>query len=178
MSAILSGFDSLILGIVDLLPRSWNDFMLALSFVGQPLIAIAILGVIGVYGLRHKKYQYTYASITALLVFGLNSLIKLVVHRQRPSAYTPSNDLLYSYSFPSGHAAGAMLAYGLLAYIVWRKVSNLYVRLLVLIMSGLLIIGIGVSRVYLGNHYPSDVLVGWTVGALGLAIIMWKVKLS
>jgi len=178
MDVIISGFDGFFISIVNSWPRSWNDFMHALSFVGQPLITITILSLIAIYGLRWMKYRYTYASLIALAAFGFNSLLKLAVHRQRPLTYVPPEDLIASYSFPSGHAAGATLAYGLIAYIVWCKVSNVYIKFAAITILALLVIGVGVSRVYLGDHYPSDVVAGWLVGAAGLSLIIWKARLS
>lgn len=169
-------FDSGIISFVDSWPDSFAGFMHALSFIGQPAITITILLAVGAYGLYKRKYFFVNASLVALIVFAINSVIKLVVHRQRPPLYIAPDNLFYSYSFPSGHSAGTVLAYGLLAYILCRKFSNMYARIAIVAGTTILAFGVGISRIYLGDHYPTDVLAGWAVGAAGLAVILWKIK--
>ena len=169
-------FDSAIISFVDSWPDSFAGLMHMLSFVGQPAITITILLLIGAYGLYKRKYFFVNSSFAALIVFAINSVIKLVVHRQRPPLYIAPDNLLYSYSFPSGHSAGTVLAYGLLAYILCRKFSNIYARIAVIAGTIILAFGVGLSRIYLGDHYPTDVLAGWAIGAAGLAVILWKIK--
>jgi undecaprenyl-diphosphatase len=80
-----------------------------------------------------------------------------------------------SYSFPSGHAYGGMVIYGLLAYLAYKHLPHPW-NLLSALLLGMLIIVIGVSRVYLGAHFPSDVAVGWLLGAITLALILIFIK--
>lgn len=169
-------FDSAIISFVDSWPDSFAGLMHAFSFVGQPEITITILLAVGAYGLYKRKYFFVNASLIALIVFAINSVIKLVIHRQRPPLYIAPDNLFYSYSFPSGHSAGTVLAYGLLAYILCRKFSNAYARIAIVAGTIILAFGVGLSRIYLGDHYPTDVLAGWVVGAAGLAVILWKIK--
>ena len=172
-------FDSSIISFVDTWPDSLAGFMHALSFVGQPAITIMVLLLIGAYGLYKRKYFFVnaaLAALAALIVFAINSVIKLVVHRQRPPLYIAPDNLFYSYSFPSGHSAGTVLAYGLLAYVLCRRFSNIYARIAVIAGTVVLAFGVGISRIYLGDHYPTDVLAGWAVGTVGLAVILWKIK--
>lgn len=79
-------------------------------------------------------------------------------------------------SFPSGHAAASVAAYGMLMYVVWRA-GRLRAET-ALLLAGLIAFAIGVSRIYLIEHYLSDVLNGWLVGALwvtvGVAICEWR----
>jgi len=83
--------------------------------------------------------------------------LKLAFHRARPAAFLglASPD---SYSFPSGHALYAMCLYSALASITAGR------RMLAWTAAGLMIALIGFSRIYLGVHYPSDVLAGWSIG--------------
>jgi undecaprenyl-diphosphatase len=69
-----------------------------------------------------------------------------------------------THSFPSGHACGSAVAYGAIAAVTGSPVIAIVVTVLVLL--------IGISRIYLGAHYPSDVVAGWLIGILGL---MWLI---
>ncbi|WP_284165674.1 bifunctional DedA family/phosphatase PAP2 family protein [Frigidibacter sp. SD6-1] len=81
-------------------------------------------------------------------------------------------------SFPSGHAAASVAAYGMLMYVVWR--AGRFRAEMALLLAGLMAFAIGVSRIYLIEHYLSDVLNGWLVGALwvtvGIAISEWRLS--
>jgi len=97
----------------------------------------------------------------------LNFLLKDVFQRQRPSLAAIQ---VGGWSFPSGHAMGAMVVYGMLAYLLLRVVRRPAVRKLIVAGAVLLVGLIGFSRVYLGAHWVSDVLGGWTAGAVWLAL--------
>lgn len=100
---------------------------------------------------------------TGLLV----ELLKNIFHRQRPPdglVLEPGN------SFPSGHATGSMVLYGLLAYLLLRYwVRPRPLRVLVVLAMAALIVLTGLARVYLQVHFPSDVAAGWSAGAIILA---------
>lgn len=83
--------------------------------------------------------------------------------------------VLETYSFPSGHAASSVVIFGLIALIAWHLLPQPYASIAVGLLVALIVL-IGISRVYLGAHYATDVLVGWLVGAVGLAIIIWIVR--
>ena len=99
-------------------------------------------------------------------------LLKILIGRARPDGY----ELLHldTYSFPSGHATVAMALYGFITYLLWGMYPKRRVR--IALLGALVIIGVGVSRVYLGVHYPSDVLGGYIVGAFWIAIGVWAMK--
>ena len=71
----------------------------------------------------------------------------------------------HGFSFPSGHAALSMVAYGVLGVLVMRSRLPIAVRRVIVVALGVLVLLIGLSRVWLGVHYPTDVLAGWTAGA-------------
>jgi membrane protein DedA with SNARE-associated domain/membrane-associated phospholipid phosphatase len=102
------------------------------------------------------------------------TLGKLAFHRPRPEI---ALYLETSYSFPSGHAAVAVALYGFLGYLLMRHASTLRSKLNLLFVTTLLILLIGFSRIYLGEHYLSDVYAGFLLGTLwlivGVALLKW-----
>lgn len=104
-------------------------------------------------------------ALTITLASLANSGFKLLVARQRPELLEPVV-VEHGFSFPSGHSALGMVAYGVVAVLVWRSTLPRAARTTSVIALGALIVLIGVSRVYLGVHYPTDVLAGWTTGAV------------
>lgn len=97
--------------------------------------------------------------------------LKTVIHRARPEPYFDTI-LPASYSFPSGHALASFCFYGALAAIITARVENVRVRVVVWICAALIVAWIGISRVYLGVHFPSDVLAGYT------AALVWVVAVA
>ncbi len=105
-------------------------------------------------------------------------LVKLLVSRARPDLLEPLIQE-HGFSFPSGHATLSMVAYGVLAVLVTRSRLPRRVATLIVIGLGVLVILIGISRVWLGVHYPTDVIAGWTAGwvvVLGYAWITREVS--
>lgn len=99
----------------------------------------------------------------------LAPLLKLVFERPRP-APTEHIVLVDSWSFPSAHSANSMVVLGLLTVLAVRERPGRLRRTLLVAIGALLVLTVGFSRVYLGVHWPSDVLAGWLVGACWLAI--------
>ena len=99
------------------------------------------------------------------LVSGIgNHLLKLFFHRARPTIL-PHMVTEHSFSFPSGHATASTLLYGTLIFVMALFFKEKTPRLIAQIIVGLLIFSIVVSRIYLGVHYPSDVLAGVLFGS-------------
>lgn len=102
-----------------------------------------------------------------LLMFMMKSLFQ----RERPVLGTP---ILHEvgYSFPSGHTTIAMCFYGSLAWILLRHCKSLWLKALCVIVLAMVILLIGLSRVYLGVHYPSDVLGGFCLGLFWICLCL------
>lgn len=89
----------------------------------------------------------------------LNQTLKTLLQRPRPTGFRIINET--GYSFPSGHSMISMAFYGLLIYLIYKNVKNKYLKFTLIIILFILIISIGLSRIYLGVHYTSDVLAGF-----------------
>lgn len=82
----------------------------------------------------------------------------------------------HGYSFPSGHSMISAAFYGFLIYLIYKKVKNKKLKITLIIVLSILIVSIGISRIYLGVHYTSDVLAGFTVSVSYLIIYTSIVK--
>ena len=104
-------------------------------------------------------------AITIALASAANQALKSFMARARPDLLEPIV-IERGFSFPSGHSLLSMVAYGVLAVLVMRSRLPLAVRRGVVAVLGVVILLVGVSRIWLGVHYPTDVLAGWTAGAV------------
>lgn len=102
----------------------------------------------------------------------LDALLKLEFARPRPSLAHPVVAQAGGYSFPSGHATGSMAVYGALAYLTLTTVRSRPAKATITVGALLVVLLIGFSRVYLGEHFPSDVIAGWCVGIAWVAILV------
>lgn len=98
----------------------------------------------------------------------LNQLLKRILQRPRPEEFRIINER--GYSFPSGHSMVSMAFYGFLIYLIYKNVKNKYLKWSLITILGVLIISIGISRIYLGVHYTSDVLAGFLIAISYLII--------
>ncbi len=105
----------------------------------------------------------------------LSSLAKHGFDRPRPDL-VPHGMVTYTASFPSGHSMMAAVTYLTLAALVARVQPTRALKVYVLVLATLVVLAIGISRVYLGVHWPTDVLAGWTAGA-GWALACWLVAM-
>lgn len=110
-------------------------------------------------------------SAGAILVTILNKTIKHIVQRMRPGDI---RHLVHEggFSFPSGHSITSMFVYGLLLYLILTHVKKRWLRNLLAAMAAIPMILVGPSRIYLGVHYPTDVLAGWCLGFAALMAVI------
>ena len=114
-------------------------------------------------------------AITILLASAANSGLKLLIARARPELLEPVI-VEHGFSFPSGHSALGMVAYGVLAVLVGRSRLPARARAAIIFGLGVLVGLIGISRIWLGVHYPTDVLAGWTAG--GVIVLVYAALTS
>ncbi len=135
------------------------------SPVWVPATVIAA-GVLWLKGLRRRACAIALAMSGAIL---LDNGLKAIFHRARPEAFFGAAPT--SYSFPSGHALFAACFYGALAAVVAAGIRKPVWRAAIWVGALCMILGIGLSRIYLGVHYPTDVLAGYLVGGAWLALL-------
>jgi membrane-associated phospholipid phosphatase len=105
------------------------------------------------------------AALTITLASIANSALKIAIGRERPELLDPLI-VERGFSFPSGHSALGMVAYGILAVLVGRSRLPRPWRTAFVVVLGMLVALIGISRIWLGVHYPTDVIAGWAAGGV------------
>jgi len=140
-----------------------TNLMLFFSFLGAEFtLLLASLGAIFL-ALKKRKRESILFSCIFIMGVVINFLLKMMYQRPRPELSPLVH--MSSFSFPSGHAMNAFIFYSILSFFVWHLTHKKRLTILVSCISACLIILIGLSRVYLGVHYPSDVLAGYVTGA-------------
>lgn len=142
------------------LQESGRDVTALGGFTVLTLIAALAIALLLLHGRRTQAAIFLSAVVFAQVAA---EIVKAIIDRPRPSLVT-HHDLVYSSSFPSGHAVMAPVVYLTLAAIVAAGDSRRAVKVILLLSAAAIVIAIGVSRVYLGVHWPTDVLAGWTMG--------------
>ncbi|MCD9024125.1 phosphatase PAP2 family protein [Cohnella silvisoli] len=127
--------------------------------IGILIFLAAILG--------HRKELLLFIAIIGGAPL-LNSVLKSVFRRERPDIHRLAEEA--SYSFPSGHSMAAFALYGGLIYLLWRHVTSKAGRVLLVALGSIIVLCIGISRIYLGVHYPSDVIGGYLASGVWLSL--------
>jgi membrane-associated phospholipid phosphatase len=161
------GFDrSCLLWIHQFANPQIDHLMLFITSLGNPEIVITVfISTIAWLGMKRRYtdgIRFTVVCAGGILI---NQVMKLFFAKPRPELW---KHLIseYSFSFPSGHAVGSMVVYGFIAYILARELPSY--RKYIYAIASTLILAIGFSRLYLGVHYPTDIIAGYGVGILWL----------
>ena len=141
------------------------------NFGGAIFLVIATITLFIV--IKNKKIGISILSNLAIVTV-LNQLIKRILQRPRPTEYRIIEET--GYSFPSGHSMVSMAFYGYFIYLIYKYVKNKYVKWISIVLLSILICTIGVSRIYLGVHYTSDVLGGFLVSISYLILFISTVN--
>lgn len=173
----IANFDNAVYSFVArFISEPLTDIALVITTLGSAYIILPLCLILII--VFWKRIEGIAISINLIISFLSNQILKRIVARPRPTEYRIVEEL--GYSFPSGHSMVGMAFYGLLIYFIYRKVKNPYIKWGSCILLTILIFLIGLSRVYLGVHYASDVIAGFCISAAYLAlftqVIAHKIK--
>ena len=136
-------------------------------------IFLIVLTITLILLIKNKKIGFSiFINLASVTI--LNQLLKRILQRPRPTEFRIVEES--GYSFPSGHSMVSMAFYGYLIYLIYKYVENKYIKWISIIMLSILICSIGVSRIYLGVHYTSDVLGGFLISISYLIIYISAVN--
>jgi len=167
----LSIFDNLIYKYISRFESDYlTIFFKFISFFCSTYFIIFLTVLIMIFS-KNRKMSF-YIGLNILLCFLLNQTIKILIARPRPIGINLIDEI--GYSFPSGHSMMGVAFYGFLAYLIYHKNISKKKKILYLGLFALLILLIGISRIYLGVHYASDVIGGY---AISLAYLIIFIKL-
>ena len=171
----ISAFDEAIIHTVQGQESTfWTIFARFCAFIGStlPVIVISIVTMLFLFFvLKHREELILFVIVVGGSAL-LNVVLKGLFTRERPTIHRILEET--GYSFPSGHAMAAFSLYGVIVFLLWKHIRPRWGRIILLIIGTLIIAMIGISRVYAGVHYPSDVLAGYLVSGSWLAFwIYW-----
>jgi undecaprenyl-diphosphatase len=155
-----------------------EEAMLEITFLGTGLVVVVMVGIAALFLwlTRHR-----YSAVLLLVATGggilLNNVLKLGFARPRPTVFSWGTHVMTS-SFPSGHAMSAAVVYGTVAYLAARLEHGRLARAVTLLAAGVLILLICASRLYLGVHYPSDIIAGIVVGVAWAGFCMAMLEVA
>jgi len=175
MKALLHQFDYRLTTAIQQWPVWVRPLMVLVTFIGQPIFTVGIGIVVAALGWNDGNMRLLYSGFIIIATFGIGTLTKLLLRRDRPVTEYVANMWFETFSLPSGHSVGAVVSYGFLAFICLGLQPQWHGYIVSGILSVLVIL-IGLSRIYLGAHFPSDVVAGWLLGGAGLAIIIFIIQ--
>ena len=136
-------------------------------------IFLIVLTIVLFIVIKNKKIGVSIFS-NLVIVTILNQLLKGILQRPRPTEYRIIEET--GYSFPSGHSMISMAFYGYIIYLIYKYVKNKYIKWISIVLLSILICSIGISRIYLGVHYTSDVLGGFLLSISYLVVYISSIK--
>jgi undecaprenyl-diphosphatase len=155
---------------------SMTRAMTGISLLGYNILILEMLIAFGVFAWLRWKRAAMWLAVAMAGSLALDTALKYAYHRVRPVAFFGVAP--HSYSFPSGHALCSFCFYGVLAGLLSARTKALSWRIVIWVVAAVLVIAIGLSRIYLGVHYPSDVIAGYLAAAVwvGTVIVLDHVR--
>ncbi|WHY79655.1 phosphatase PAP2 family protein [Neobacillus sp. WH10] len=143
------------------------------TFIGSTpfVIILCIVLIFFLYKVLHHRSELILFISAIIGSAVLNQILKQVFHRARPNFHRLID--ISGYSYPSGHAMNAFTVYVIITFLLWRHISTKWGRSILIIFSAFMILAIGTSRIYLGVHYPSDIIGGYLASGFWLTVAIW-----
>jgi len=138
---------------------------------GKMAAALALLFALVLYIVFGHRRELIFFFGVLLCSWLLNESLKLMFQRARPTIHRIVEAV--GYSFPSGHTMAAFTFYSIVVFLLWRHLRSRLGRALLLLFGAFMIVAIGISRIYLGVHYPSDVVGGYLASGSLIAMSIW-----
>ncbi|KXG45047.1 phospholipid phosphatase [Tepidibacillus decaturensis] len=174
-------FDLPIIIWVQSLENSYlTEVMKFFTWIGSTKIVIAIIIITSIilYVLLKHRIELVFFVIVMIGSTALNNLLKVIFHRERPTIHRIIEET--GYSFPSGHSMAAFTLYAMISFLLWKHLRSRFGRGLMILFATVMILLIGISRIYLGVHFPSDVLGGYLASGvwftLSVMIYQWYLE--
>lgn len=170
---VMTGFSSSIDNSISLFFSVHNNVIFtnifkAISFICSPKFMIVLNVLLFIFIIVKKKYKLFIIVLSSISSVIINNLVKIIVRRERPDYLRMVMEK--SYSFPSGHAMISVLFFGSIIYLV-NKYNLKYKKLITFSLSTFVLL-VGISRIYLGVHYLTDVVGGYLLGFIVLFLII------
>lgn len=169
----ITNFDRTVIAYIQEFETSTlTSIMKFFTFIGSfsAMLVIVLLTSLFLYVVMKHRVEIILLWSVVISTPILNWILKQIFHRARPEFHRLID--IGGYSFPSGHAMNAFAFYGILAFLLWRHILNRTGRTILILFSSLFIVLIGISRVYLGVHYPSDIIGGYFASGFWLTIVV------
>lgn len=152
---------------LDIITTAYTDIG---GTIGMPVLALAVMAALA---LRRRSWT----PVILIVIAGTGSLLmtiagKSLIGRTRPPLTDAVPPYEHSASFPSGHSLNAVVIAGVVAYLIILRLKSPRARIITALLAGLFAATIGLSRVYLGHHWLTDVLADWALGASWLALVI------
>lgn len=164
----ISTFDSAIYNfLIGLRCKGLDIYFKWITKLGNTMTILCIVVLLLIY--LEKKYAVM-LGISTISSVVINTIIKYIIRRPRPAHLRLITQ--GGYSFPSGHSMISICVYGFLIYLIYKEVRDKKLKIALITFFSFLIISIGLSRIYVGVHYPSDVLAGYLLASSMLIIIV------
>lgn len=150
--------------------------MKGISFMGSQYFLIPgwLVLLLCCFLIRKNKWMTAKIFIVAVSNLLLMLILKLLFNRPRPLIPLLKN--VPGLSFPSGHAFMSLVFYGMVMYVLYREVKSNWLKWTAIGVMALVVLTIGLSRVYLRVHYASDVIAGYCFGIISLLILFWLLR--
>lgn len=162
------GFDmQIITFLYNLRTPLLTSIMKSISFIGMDGIIFFSIIIPVIFYLKRRRHEAILFTIMIVMGAVIDFLLKLITQRPRPT-FAPLV-IEHSFSFPSGHSMNSFIFFTTVAYFIYHFTHKKKISLLAFLVSAIIILVVGISRIYLGVHYPSDVLGGYLAGLLWMA---------